>query len=161
MPFLEVHRVADHSLRTAPDMWFATMMLKLSRRARDRLRLDFEEFEDDLDSVEFAYMDAGGIPASFQRYANEPADVYTLQVDVSRIQEQHKLSALEFSEALLLSLDIPPEDVVWVNREASECLPILADYSTGERLVDSSGIAGRGAEETVAQTGVLRRSRKL
>jgi hypothetical protein len=160
MRLLDVHRVADRSLRTAPDMWFATMTFKLSPQARARLPVDFEEFEDDLDSGEFAYIDVEGVPASLQRYANEPADIYTLQVDVSRIQETWKVSVLAFSEDLLFSLRIPREDILWVNHQASESLRIPADYSVGDELMDLADVSRGNGKQAAAPTDPSRPGRK-
>ena len=72
-----------------------------------------QRYQDDLDDFEAAYFTANGVPLMVRRYRGNPADEYTLAIDISSANRLHE-DWQEIAENFLLS-ELPREafHIVW------------------------------------------------
>lgn len=120
---MQILSIGQPKQRTAVDTWYAAATVRLTPAARDKLDLQFEAGLDEMNSYEYAYLEAGGVPASFWRYESEPANSYTLQIDAPQVATKTWNSIASFVAHILNFYQIPPQDLEWFNSELEALFP--------------------------------------
>lgn len=118
MPILNYELIEHPGLAPQPDIWSAAAQVHLSKAAKAALGIKFQLDHDDLGRFEIAYLDVEGIQVSLQRYQEEPAGIYTLQVDAEKIGQGRRGKVSTFVRSLLVSSwKLSPSEIVWTNKE--------------------------------------------
>lgn len=121
MRLLEInYRIALES-RQRPDIWYAAAQVRLSSAVKRRL--DIEEDNDDLGSLSYAYLEAESIAISFQRYKDDPPNVFTLQIDAPTVALKRKVGVFSFVAAIIASMDIGADNMLWINKNLNSTFP--------------------------------------
>jgi hypothetical protein len=142
-----------------PEVWYAAAKLKINPEIRKKLGIEFDIVCDDLDALEFAYIDVEGIPVSLMRYSAEPEEIYTLQVDAPQVAAKRRVSVSSFVTSLLrFSWKIRQNDIEWVNTALDAAFPWQSKPAADRQV---GPLIGQGDPDTIVISALRPKKNRL